>query len=66
MIQENLITFLQCNSVVEGIRKLNESSKHFIEISLERLYEYFSKEASETKISIGEDTEPSVISEDSL
>lgn len=54
---KNLSTLLQANSVVDGIRELNETSKPFIELPLERFYEYISEEASKSKIPIEEGTD---------
>ncbi|KXA89106.1 hypothetical protein AKJ62_03750 [candidate division MSBL1 archaeon SCGC-AAA259D14] len=54
---ENLTTLLQANSVVDGIRELNETSKHFIELPLERFYEYISEEASKSEITVEEGTD---------
>ncbi|KXA97137.1 hypothetical protein AKJ38_01870 [candidate division MSBL1 archaeon SCGC-AAA259I14] len=54
---ENLTTLLQANSVVDGIRELSETSKHFIELPLERFYEYIAEEASKSEITVEEGTD---------
>lgn len=54
VMAENLALLLKTNSVVDGIRIIGETSKHFVELPLERLYEYIIKEACKEFIHIEE------------
>ena len=54
---ENLALLMQANTVVDGIRKLNETSKHFVEFALERLYQYIVEEAKQPATMIEDDTD---------
>jgi len=56
VMTKNLALLLKTNSVVDGIRDLNETSKHFVELPMERLYEYITHEASKEIIHIAEGT----------
>lgn len=54
---ENLALLMQANSVIDGIRKLNETSKYFVELPLERLYRYIAEETNHPQIDIADDAD---------
>ncbi len=54
---ENLADLLQTNSVIDGIRRMNETSRHFVELPLERLYQYIVEEGSKDSIIVDENTD---------
>lgn len=49
---KNLCQLVKANSVIGGINDINGTSKYFVELSLERLYEYIINEVAQPKIEI--------------
>jgi hypothetical protein len=56
-LAKNLALLMQANTVVDGIRKLNQTSKYFVELPLEQLYRYIAEEANHPLIDIPDDAD---------